>query len=117
VTTLVSGQPFDLPIQCYLRGSGTVPAVFNASDTLTAGIVQHGQTAPIFAPTIGWYTKISTQTGYGQGQVQAAGTTAQAALLVPTDSYTLLIWRALSGDSADPELVARIPLTIESLTA
>lgn len=113
--TIVIGQPTTIQRQCFLRGSGDVSAVFNSSDALAAAVVQSRQTAAVFTPSVEWYTADSTQNGYAQGQVEATFTTVQAAMLVPTVSYTLLIWRALSGSPSVLELIARIPLLIEPL--
>jgi hypothetical protein len=112
---VVTGQPVSIPIQCNTRGSGDVPAVYNASDTLTAEVVQARQTTPLFAPSVAWYTASNTQNGYLQGQVEATWLTANATLLVPTISYTLLVWRTLASYPNDPELIARQPLVVEPL--
>jgi len=112
---LVTGQPTAIPLQCYVRGSGTVPAIFNASDVLQAEVIQSKQTGALFTPAIAWYTADNTQVGYTQGQVEATLTTDNAVLLIPTISYTLLVWRALSSAPTIFELVARVPLVIEPL--
>ena len=78
---LVTGQPTAVPIQCYLRGSGTTPAIYNADDTLTAAVRPSRQTGNVFAPAIAWYTADNTQSGYGQGQVEASFSATQMASL------------------------------------
>lgn len=116
--TLVAGQPVALPIQCYLRGTGgTIPAAFGATDILSAAVVQSRQTVPTFVPAVAWYTAGATQTGYGQGQVEPVISPANAALLVPTTAYTLLVWRALASNPGVFELIARKPLVIEPIAA
>ena len=69
----------------------------------------------IFVPAISWFTAGNMQTGYGQGQVEASATNTQSALLMPGNSYTLLVWRALAGSTSDPELIARMSLVIETI--
>jgi hypothetical protein len=112
---IITGQPVTLAFQCYLRGSGTVPAVFNSTDELTSSIIQTRQTTALFSPTPAFYTAGDTQDGYQQGQVQASWTVAQGTLLIPTISYTLLIWRVLESDTADPDPIVRVRLVIEPL--
>jgi hypothetical protein len=112
---LIAGQPFTVAFQCFVRGTGTVAAVFNSTDTLTSSVIQSQQTASIFSPTPVFYTANSTQTGYDQGQVQVTGTKAQAAMLVPSTSYTLEVWRTLTSDSSNPDLIVRAPLVIKPL--
>jgi hypothetical protein len=112
---VIAGQPTTLAFQCFLRGSGTVPAAFNSTDTFTSSIIQNRQTTALFSPTPSVYTAGATQDGYEQGQVQATWTVAQGALLVPTISYTLLIWRVLESDTADPDPIVRVPLVIKPL--
>jgi hypothetical protein len=110
---IIAGQPTTLAFQCFLRGTGTVPAVFNSTDTLTSSIIQTRQTTALFNPTPSFYTANDTQDGYEQGQVQAMWTVAQGSLLVPSISYTLLIWRVLSSDTQDPDPIVRVPLVIK----
>ena len=114
--TIVTGQPTALPLQFWLRGTGgTRAALFNATDALSAAVIQTRQTTPVFTPSVLWYTAASTQSGYGQGQVEVSLSTASMLLLIPSVSYTLDVWRSLAGDPSDLELIARVPLVIEPL--
>jgi hypothetical protein len=118
---IIAGQPFQRAVQANLFGNGgTVPAQYNSTDVLTAAINQHGQAVPVFVPTIGWQTTNPktglSQTGYTQGQVEVGGTRAQALLLMPSLSFTLLVWRAIVGNSGNPELIARYPIVVSTLT-
>ncbi len=112
---LVTGQPTVVVVQCYLRGSGTVPSVFNATDTLYASVVPRLSTTPVFTPTPAFYTANNTLTGYDQGRVQATLTTAQMLLLEQSVRYTLIWWRSISGSPSEKEMIARMPLNIEPL--
>jgi hypothetical protein len=112
---LIAGQPFTIAFQCFVRGTGTVAAVFNSTDTLTSSVIQSQQTVAIFNPTPVFYTANSTQNGSDQGQVQVTGTKAQAAMLVPSTSYTLEVWRTLVSDPSNPDLIVRAPLVIKPL--
>jgi hypothetical protein len=109
----VSGQPKAIPIQCKVFGG--LAAIYNSTDILTGSIRQTRQSADLFSMPMDWYTANSTQNGYGQGQIQATLTIANAVLLVPGISYTLLAWRALAGSPSNPELIARVPLKIEPI--
>lgn len=113
--TIATGSHADIPIQCYVRGSGVVPAIYGATDILTAAVYQARQSVAIFAPSVAWYTADNSQAGYTQGQVEATFTAANCTLLVPSVSYTLLIWRALSSSPSETELIARVPLVVEPL--
>jgi hypothetical protein len=113
--TLVTGWPAARPIQCYLVGSGTVPAQYNFDDILTAAVFPRRSTIQVFAPSIGWYTAAGTQTGYDQGQVEPTFSAVQVAMLEPSIRYTLAIYRALVNDPVNPEVIARVPITVEPL--
>jgi hypothetical protein len=104
-----------IPVQGYLRGSGTKPGILNSSDSLTAAVWRSGQTVSVFTLPITWYTANSTQVGYLQGQVEVTLSTANAILLTPGVSYTLLCWRAISGTPTELECISRIPLIIEPI--
>ncbi len=113
---LVTGQPTTRAVQCHVYGSGTVPAIFNSTDILTASVVPARQTSPIFMPGVNWYTATGTQSGYGEGQVEVTLTAAEMALLVPTISYTLIIYRALEGNPTNAEMIAQIRLVIKAIS-
>jgi hypothetical protein len=110
---IVTGAAVDLGIQTYLRGSGSQPASYASGDTLTAGVYQSRQSSALFTPTVTWYTANSTQTGYTQGQVVVSWTDAQGALLIPTISYTLVVFWAPASSPSKVAPIVRIPLTIE----
>ena len=97
---IVTGQPFTRALQARMFGPTGIPPVYNSTDVLSAKIIQTRQTVSIFNPSIAWLTTNVTtgnsQTGYGQGQVEVGGTSAQSALLMPTNSYTLEVWHARS---------------------
>lgn len=112
---LVTGSAAELPIQCYLRGDGTVPATFAPDDVLTTAIYASRQAAAAFVPTVGLYTLGGTQDGYEEGQVVVTFTSTQGAILVPTISFNLLVWRARAVDPTNRDLVVRIPLVVEPL--
>ncbi len=113
---LVTGQPTTRAVQCNVYGTGTVPAIYNSTDILTASVIPSRQTSPIFTPSVDWYTAQSTQTGYGEGQVEVSLTAANMALLVPTISYTLSIYRALDSDPSNAEMIAQIPLIVKPVS-
>ena len=112
--SIVVGDAVDVPIQCWTRG-GAVSAVYAPGDTLSSAVYQSRATSPLFLPTAAWYTAMGTQTGYGQGQVVVSFTNAQTALMVPTLSYSLLVYRTLSANNTKTELIARVQLTIEAV--
>lgn len=112
---LVTGQPTVVAAQCFLRGTGTEPSVFSASDTLTASVIPSRQTTVVFNPAADWYTRNHTQTGYDQAQVQATMTSAQMALLEPSIKYTIVWWRTTTALPGSPEMIARMPLLIEPI--
>lgn len=111
---LVTGQPALIVAQCWIRG-GIATSVFNVDDILTSAVVPSRQTLAVFAPTPAWYTDDASQNGYGQGQVQATLSAAQMLLLVPSVRYTLIWWRALASAPNNPEMIARMLLSIEQL--
>ena len=111
------GRATDLPIQCYVRPTGSVPAVFSADDALTAAVYQSKVSTPVFTPEVGWYTRFGAQTGYDQGQVLVRIPAAQSALLQPTITYTLAVARTLASDPDNPEEIASIPLVIRNVNA
>jgi hypothetical protein len=113
---IIGGQPFQRVVQCNMFGPGNKPSQYNSTDSLLAWIIQSRQPAPTFNPTVGWYTSLSTQTGYTQGQVEVGGTRAQALLLMPSLSYTLEVWRTIVGDTDNPELIVRYPVIVLPLT-
>lgn len=111
-----------LRIQCKLRPSGSVPAVFNADDTLQAGLYQSSVEAPVLAPTVGWATTDANnqpQTGYDQGQVMVTLTATQAALLQGGVTYNLEVERCLAADTGrvNPEAIASIPISVRRKNA
>jgi hypothetical protein len=109
--TIVAGSAFDLPIQAWLRG-GATKAVFGTGDAIVASVLQRNVAAPIFQPSVAWYTANSTQNGYGQGQVMVSGTNAQSALLTPGGAYTLVVdWTPSGGSITEP--IVRNQLIVE----
>jgi hypothetical protein len=111
---LVTGQPATIALQCRVRGAGAI-AVFNSTDILTSVVIPSRQTVPVFAPTAAWFTDLASQSGWEQGQPQATFSGAQMQLLEPSVRYTLIVWRALASAPSDPELIARMVLSIEPL--
>ena len=103
--TIVIGSHEDYPLQCWNRGAQSAP-VFLADDVMTAYVYRGQDQSTVFSPTVAWYTKNSTQTGYDQGQVLVTITSAQAALLSENGEYSLIVWRTPNG-SAETEAVWR----------
>ncbi len=113
--TIVAGEPATIPLQCRLRGSGTVAAMFNFDDVLTGVVRSSRNIVDASDMTVEFYTAGGNQTGYTQGQIEASMTADQTAALTPTLPYTLIVHRSLSVDLAHPELIVRLPLTVEAL--
>lgn len=92
------GAHRDWPLQCWNEGAAT-PATFAATDGLSAYVYRGQDQAALFAPQVAWYTAGGTQTGYGQGQVQATIASAQSAALEGDGEYALAVWRTPSGST------------------
>jgi hypothetical protein len=108
---IVQGGAADWPLQTWNRGSQTTPA-YASGDTLTAYVYPGGSQASLFSCTVGWYTAGSTQTGYGQGQVQVSVTSAQSATLEAGGKYTLIVWWT-SGSTGKTAPIWRGPVYCE----
>jgi hypothetical protein len=102
-----TGGRTDLTVQVEAYG-GLQPGAFELTDILTSALYALGNATPVFAPSATWYTAGNTQTGYSQGQITASVTIAQAALLVPSVRYILMISRAPVGNSSDTDIVAYV---------
>jgi len=114
---LTVGGAFKLPIQCYVKPSGTVPARFKAGDTIEAAVYRKGVKTPVFTPEVTWYTRpddlgTPTQTGYDEGQVWAFGTSAQADLFIVGHEYVLQVDWTPSSDPANTQPIAVMLLSI-----
>jgi hypothetical protein len=113
-TVLVQGQPTSVPYQGNLRGAGT-QGIMNETDILSASVITTGVAAPVYTPDVAFYTANSTQTGYGQAQVEVSYETADVGLMVPSVHYTVVVWRALASSPSILEAVVRYPIVVEPL--
>jgi hypothetical protein len=108
----VPGSARSHPLQSWYFG-GIEPATYQASDILSASVMPPLSATPLFTPQVGWYTNQNTQTGYDQGQTVVTYSAAQAALLMPTITYTIEVERAPASDPTNTELIVRAKLPVE----
>jgi hypothetical protein len=116
---IVAGDAADIPIQAWLYG-GAQPAIYAAGDSLVGYVYQTPRSPmPLFTAAVTWYTAPGstgspTQTGYAQGQVLFSITNAQAALLVPSVVYTVVVVWSAAATPSKTETIVRIALPVVS---
>lgn len=103
---VIIGAHRDWPLQCWNQGAQTTPAGWASGDTLTGYVYQGQSETQLLSLSVAWYTAGGTQTGYGQGQVQATITAAQSATLEANGTYVVILWRTPSG-SSEPTAIWR----------
>ncbi len=90
--TAFQGLAKTYPALQIVNNDGTAAAnTFEAFSILSADVWEGQNQAALFSPTVAWYTALSTQTGYSQGQFTLDLTGAETTALNPGGEYYVLI--------------------------
>jgi hypothetical protein len=88
---IIRGATGYYPVEVLNQGGDTT-AVFAPTDTFTCTIGRGQDQAPLFNPSVTFYTANGTQTGYDQGELLITIASVQSAALEPGGTYAGQIW-------------------------